>query len=75
MRRAGIGRRRALGAATAIALAVASVAARAQKPPRIVSVGSSLTEIFYALGAENLLVGVDSTSLYPAAARSLPQVG
>ncbi len=60
----------ALGAAAALASP-----ARAQKPPRIVSVGSSLTEIFYALGAENLLVGVDTTSLYPAAARALPQVG
>ena len=36
-----------------------------QTPPRIVSVGSSITEIIYALGAENLLVGVDTTSLYP----------
>ena len=43
--------------------------------PRIVSVGSALTEIFYALGAENLLVGVDTTSLYPPQAKSLPQVG
>ena len=60
----------ALGAAAALA-----APAHAQKPPRIVSVGSSLTEIFYALGAENLLVGVDTTSLYPAAARTLPQVG
>ena len=46
-----------------------------QKTPRIVSVGSALTEIFYALGAENLLVGVDTTSLYPPQAKSLPQVG
>jgi iron complex transport system substrate-binding protein len=42
---------------------------------RIVSVGSSVTEIIYALGAETLLVGVDTTSLYPEAARRLPQVG
>jgi iron complex transport system substrate-binding protein len=61
-----IGRRRAL--ALGLAAAVASPA-RAQTPPRIVSVGSSLTEIVYALGAEQLLVGVDSTSLFPAAAR------
>ena len=67
-------RRRAalrLGAAAALA----SSPSQAQKAPRIVSVGSSLTEIIYALGAESLLVGVDSTSLYPDAARSLPQVG
>ncbi|CAN5705094.1 hemin ABC transporter substrate-binding protein [soil metagenome] len=42
---------------------------------RVVSVGSALTEIVYALGAEKMLVGVDTTSLYPAAARALPQVG
>ncbi len=45
------------------------------KTPRIVSVGSSVTEIIYALGAEDMLVGVDTTSMYPPAARSLPQVG
>lgn len=42
---------------------------------RIVSVGSSVTEILYALGAEDLIVGVDTTSLYPEAARRLPQIG
>ncbi|WP_368744944.1 hemin ABC transporter substrate-binding protein [Desertibaculum subflavum] len=42
---------------------------------RVVSVGGALTEIVYALGAESRLVGVDTTSLYPAAARALPQIG
>jgi iron complex transport system substrate-binding protein len=42
---------------------------------RIVSVGSAVTETIYALGAEKQLVGVDTTSLYPAAATKLPQVG
>ena len=65
-----------LGAAVAASLlANAGSAAAQQKQPRIVSVGSSITEIIYALGAENLLVGVDTTSLYPEAARALPQVG
>ncbi|MCW5732871.1 MAG: ABC transporter substrate-binding protein [Enhydrobacter sp.] len=58
----------------ALGLLVAALPARAQTR-RVVSVGSALTEIFYALGAEKMLVGVDTTSLYPAAARSLPQVG
>lgn len=57
------------------AAAAASLPAGAQVPPRIVSVGSALTEIVYALGAEGLLVGVDTTSMYPTAARALPQVG
>ena len=55
--------------------AAAALPARAQTPPRLVSVGSALTEIVYALGAEGLLVGVDTTSQYPTAAQALPQVG
>jgi iron complex transport system substrate-binding protein len=57
------------------AAAVAALPVHAQQPPRIVSVGSSITEIIYDLGADKLLVGVDTTSLYPEAARKLPQVG
>lgn len=57
------------------AAAVAALPVHAQQPPRIVSVGSSITEIIYELGAEKLLVGVDTTSLHPEAARKLPQVG
>ena len=57
------------------AAVTASLQVRAQTPPRMVSVGSALTEIVYALGAENLLVGVDTTSQFPAAAQALPQVG
>ena len=37
-------------------------------PARIVSIGGAVTEILYALGFEDRLAGVDSTSLYPAAA-------
>ncbi len=43
--------------------------------PRIVSVGGSLTEIVYALGASDALVGTDTSSGYPEAATRLPQVG
>ncbi len=42
---------------------------------RVVSVGGSLTEIVYALGATNGLVGTDTSSGYPEAATRLPQVG
>ncbi|MDX2006107.1 MAG: hemin ABC transporter substrate-binding protein [Meiothermus sp.] len=42
---------------------------------RVIAVGSSVTEIIYALGAEKRLVGVDSSSNFPAAAQKLPQVG
>ncbi|KQR69509.1 hemin ABC transporter substrate-binding protein [Rhizobium sp. Leaf341] len=42
---------------------------------RLVSVGGDVTEIIYALGEEGRLVGRDSTSLYPAAALKVPDVG
>ena len=42
---------------------------------RVISVGGSITEIIYALGAEDRLVAVDSTSSYPPAADALPDVG
>jgi len=42
---------------------------------RIVSIGGSVTEIIYALGEEERLVAVDTTSSYPEAAAELPNVG
>jgi iron complex transport system substrate-binding protein len=42
---------------------------------RIVSVGGSTTEIVFALGAGDRLAGADTTSIYPAAADALPDVG
>lgn len=42
---------------------------------RIVSVGGDVTEIIYALGAQQQLIARDSTSLHPAAATELPDVG
>jgi iron complex transport system substrate-binding protein len=44
-------------------------------PQRIVSVGGAITETLFALGAQTDVVGVDTTSLYPAAATALPSVG
>lgn len=42
---------------------------------KIVTVGGSATEIVYALGAGDKLVGVDTSSIYPEAATKLPQIG
>jgi len=69
--RALLTQRRALLAAGVLLPFVSS----AQPRRRIVSVGGALTETLYALGAERELVGVDTTSLFPAAARQLPSVG
>lgn len=42
---------------------------------RIVALGGPVTETVYALGAGDLLVGSDTSSVYPEAATKLPQVG
>jgi len=42
---------------------------------RIVSIGGTITEILYSLGAEDRIVARDSTSFYPDAANSKPDVG
>jgi iron complex transport system substrate-binding protein len=42
---------------------------------RLISIGGALTEIIYLLKADAELVGVDTTSIYPAAATRLPNVG
>lgn len=42
--------------------------------PRVVSLSPTHTEMIYAIGAENLLVGVDQFSDHPPAAGALPRV-
>ena len=42
---------------------------------RLVSIGGDITEIIYALGEEKRLIARDSTSIYPEAAKKLPDVG
>jgi iron complex transport system substrate-binding protein len=65
--------RRHLGAA---ALAVCAGPLRAEPAPlRVISAGGAFTEIVFRLDAQSLLVGTDTTSIYPAAAAALPKVG
>lgn len=68
-------RRPLLGLGGLALLGPAAALASPATAPRVVSIGGALTELIYALGAEQCLVGVDSTSLFPAAAQRLPQVG
>lgn len=72
---AGRATRRALLLAAAAPWLVGAPARAAAPPRRIVCIGGALTETIYALGAQGLLAGVDTTSIFPAAARSLPSVG
>lgn len=62
-------------AAIAGACALGARSAHAATSSRIVSVGGALTETLFALGAQGDLVGVDTTSFYPEAAKKLPSVG
>jgi iron complex transport system substrate-binding protein len=63
--------------AMAVVLTQCSDRAAAQAAPeRIVAAGGVVTEILYALGAEDRIVGVDSTSAHPPAAlKEKPNVG
>jgi iron complex transport system substrate-binding protein len=56
-------------------LASSAAPALAAEPQRVVTLGGSVTEIVYALGQEQRLVGDDLSSLYPEAATRLPRVG
>ncbi len=65
--------RRHFGAAALVACAGPLRAEPA--PMRVVSAGGAFTEIVFRLDAQALLVGTDTTSIFPAAAAALPQVG
>jgi iron complex transport system substrate-binding protein len=66
---------RLLSASALGATALPLFAQDAAKLPKLVTVSGAITEVVYLLGAEGQLVGTDTTSLYPAAARSTPKVG
>ncbi|MGV0817373.1 heme/hemin ABC transporter substrate-binding protein [Martelella sp. AMO21009] len=44
-------------------------------PSRLVTIGGSITEIVYALGAGDQIVGRDTTSTYPPEAAAKPDIG
>lgn len=61
-----------------VALALAlllGASASAAEPQRIVAAGAAITETVFALGAGDRLVGVDTTSIYPAATAGLKKIG
>lgn len=59
-----------------LAAAMFSTGAQAEDGPRrVLSIGGAVTEIVYALGEESRLVGRDTTSTWPEAAKALPDVG
>ncbi|MER2507922.1 MAG: ABC transporter substrate-binding protein, partial [Amaricoccus sp.] len=44
-------------------------------PERVLAIGGSITEIVYALGQSDRLIGRDSTSTWPPEALALPDLG
>ncbi len=66
---------RCLLLATGLALATTQLSLAGEPARRLLSIGGSVTEIVFALGAEDRLVGVDSTSFHPREALELPNVG
>lgn len=63
------------GLVAAALVCLIGAGAAAAEPRRIVAAGAAITETVFALGAGELLVGIDTTSVYPAATASLPKVG
>ena len=49
--------------------------ATGRESSRVVAIGGSVTEIVYALGEQDRLIARDTTSIYPAQANALPDVG
>lgn len=60
---------------TALLLMLTLSPAAAAAQQRVVALGGSVTEIVFALGQEDRLVGRDSTSTYPVEAQALPDLG
>lgn len=56
-------------------LAAVTLSGQAFGQNRIIALNGDITELIYALGAEDQLVGVDATSNYPEEANDLPNVG
>ncbi|NMR26175.1 ABC transporter substrate-binding protein [Pseudoalteromonas sp. NEC-BIFX-2020_015] len=52
-----------------------SAATQPDSPQRVVVSGGSITEIIYALQEQQRIIGVDSTSVFPASATQKPQIG
>lgn len=58
-----------------LAAALALLAAPLSAAERLAIAGGDLTEIAFALGAGDRVVGVDTTSVFPPEAQALPQMG
>ncbi len=62
-------------AATAFSAQAGDLGTDAAVIERVISAGGSISEWLVAVGAEQQLVGVDTTSLHPQSLQALPSVG
>jgi iron complex transport system substrate-binding protein len=69
-----ISRRSLLSALSATAVGAPFIA-HASAARRVIALDGALSEIIFRLGKEALLIAVDQTAQFPAAARALPNVG
>src|ERR1700733_8523130 len=65
----------ALALAAGLMLTAAQRSAGAEKQPRIVSLSPHITELLFAAGAGDRIVGVDDESDYPPAVAGIARVG
>src|SRR5277367_5585596 len=65
----------ALALVAGLMLAWAGRSVAAEKQPRIVSLSPHITELLFAAGAGDHVVGVDDQSDYPPAVAGIPRVG
>ncbi|MGB1581474.1 MAG: hemin ABC transporter substrate-binding protein, partial [Nevskiales bacterium] len=56
-------------------LAFAPLLHAADKPQRVVTLGSAITETAFELNAGQRIIAVDADSSHPAAVRELPNMG
>lgn len=64
-----------IAAATAFSAQAGDLGTDAAVIERVISAGGSISEWLVAVGAEQQLVGVDTTSLHPQSLQALPSVG
>ncbi|MBX3026828.1 ABC transporter substrate-binding protein [bacterium] len=57
------------------ALGTGTAGAATDPPQRLVTIGGDVTEIVYALGAGDHVVGADTSSVHPPATAALPKIG
>jgi iron complex transport system substrate-binding protein len=54
---------------------VSTISPELSRPSRVISMSPNLTQILFAIGCQDKLIGVDDYSVYPPKAKDLPKMG